>query len=155
MKTKHVRTAILSVAVLISLTFAMNGLSDTSKYNRPIPENAETHAPGSMARLTSTDGTNRTVQLDGFGCTAAICSRVFIKARTTDGAIARIWIDHLAAIRDIAPNSALFVMKDGTQQRLSLITDFRVLYMDEANTRPPRTLDLSKVRSLEMLGSAK
>jgi hypothetical protein len=48
----------------------------------------------------------------------------------------------------------VFVMKDGTQQRLSLITDFRVLYLQERNAGPQR-LDLSKIQSLQMVESAK
>jgi hypothetical protein len=45
-------------------------------------------------------------------------------------------------------------MKDGTQQRLSLITDFRVLYLQEGSLKPQK-LDLSKVQSLQMVESAK
>jgi hypothetical protein len=153
MKIKTLRLVVVSVALLISLTSAISGLSDTLKSGRT-PKQLETHASGLTARVTFPDGTDRTVTLDGVGCSAAICSRVFIEARSNDGSVARIWIDTLSAVRDIRPDSALFVMKDGSQRRLSLITDFRVLYVNKGSTRTEK-LDLSKIQSLEMLSIAK
>ena len=153
MKILKLRTVGVSLGLILSLTFAMDA-SDTLRHGTPKPQSPERHASGLTARIALPDGTYQTVTLDGFGCTAAICSRVFVEGRTDDGTVAKIWIDGLSAIRDITTNSALFVMKDGTQQRLSLITDFRVLYLQEGSAKP-RRLDLSKVRSLQMAESAK
>ena len=150
MKTLRVRTLVVSAALILSMTFAMNGIGDTL---RPL-RTSGTHASRLPARVTLPDGTSRTITLDGFGCSAAICSRVFVEGRSSDGSTAKIWIDGLSTIRDITPNSAVFTLKDGTQQRLLLITDFRVLYMDEAQAQPQR-LDLSKIQSLQMLDSSK
>ena len=154
MKIKKPRAVIVSVALFISLTFAMDGISGTLKTSQPNQQPAETHASGLMARVILPDGANRTVTLDGFGCSAAICSRVFVQAKANKGSTATIWIDGLAAIRDITQDSALFVMKDGTQERLSLITDFRVLYTAGVNAKRQK-LDLSKIQSLEILTSSK
>jgi len=140
MKVLKLRTVVVSLGLIFSLTLAMDA--------------ADHHASGLMARVTLPDGTYRTVTLDGFGCTAAICSKVFVEGRTGDGSVATIWIDGLSAIRDITANSAVFVMKDGTRQRLSLITDFRVLYLEEGKTKSQK-LDLSKIQSLQMVESTK
>jgi hypothetical protein len=144
---------VMSLGLLISLTSAINGLSDTLKSGRT-PKQVETHASGLAARVTFSDGTDRTVTLEGVGCSSAICSRLFIEARSNDESVVRMWIDTLSGVRDIRPASALFVMKDGTQRRLSLITDFRVLYVNQGSTRTQK-LDLSKIQSLEMLSLAK
>lgn len=149
MKSLKFRTVVVSLGLVLLLTFGMGAISDTLKPGRPEPQSAEHHASGLTARVTLPDGTYRTVTLDGFGCSAAICSRVFVAGRTSDGSAATIWLDRLSAIRDITANSALFVMKDGTQQRLSLITDFRVLYLQEGSSKPQK-LDLSNVQSLQM-----
>ena len=153
MKILKLRTVGVSLFLILSLTFAMDA-SDTPKHGTPKPQSPERHASGLTARIALPDGTYRTVTLDGFGCTAAICSRVFVEGRSDDGSVAKIWIDGLSAIRDIAPNSAVFVMKDGTRQRLSLITDFRVLYLQEGSAKLQK-LDLSKIQSLQMVESAK
>lgn len=154
MKILKLRTVVVSLGLVLSLTFAMGAISDTLKHSRPKPQSPGHHASGLMARVALHNGTYRTVTLDGFGCSAAICSRVFVEGRTGEGSAAKIWIDGLSAIRDITANSAVFVMKDGTQQRLSLITDFRVLYMQEGSSKPQK-LDLSNVQSLQMVESAK
>ena len=154
MKILKLRTVVVSLVLMLSLTFAIDAKSDTLKHGAPQPQSAEHHALGLMARVTLPDGTHRTVTLDGFGCSAAICSRVFIEARSNDESVVRMWIDTLSGVRDIWPDSALFVMKDGTQRRLSLITDFRVLYVNQGSTRTQK-LDLSKIQSLEMLSLAK
>ena len=49
---------------------------------------------------------------------------------------------------------ALFVMRDGSELRLRLVPDFRVLYLIRANGVREK-MDLAKIRSLEFLGSGK
>jgi hypothetical protein len=143
MKIRKLQIVAVSAVLLALLMASREGMSDTSK-----------HASGLTARITLADGTKRTVTLDGAGCSETICSQVFIQGRSNDGSTERIWFDRLAAIRDIAANSALFIMGDGSQKRLSLITDFRVLYLNEGNTKSQK-LDLSKIQSLEMLSTVK
>ena len=154
MKNRKLRIVGVSLGLILSVTFATDGTSDTPKPGRSKPQSAEHHASSLMARITLPDGTYRTATLDGVGCAAAICSRVFVEGKTVDGSITKVWLDALSAIRDTTASTAVFVMKDGTQQRLSLITDFRVLYLQEGSAKPEK-LDLSKIRSLQMMESAK
>ena len=112
-----------------------------------LPSQVEGHRSGMMARVVSADGTARTVKVEGIGCTESMCSRVFIRTKDQNGAPVQTWLDSIAAIRDATANDALFVMKDGTERRLALLTDFRVVY---AST-PAEKLDLAKVRSLQFL----
>src|SRR5262249_37709736 len=113
MKILSLRTVVVSLGLVLSLTFAVDGIS-----NGGPKQSAEHHASGLMARVMFPDGTYRTLTLDGFGCSTAICSRVFIEGRNDDGSVGRVWIDGLSAIRDITADSAVFVLKNGTQQRL-------------------------------------
>jgi hypothetical protein len=46
------------------------------------------------------------------------------------------------------------VLKDHSEQRLSLISDFRVLYLAKEGARNEK-LDLAKIKSLEILGPAR
>ena len=64
----------------------------------------------------------------------------------------RTWFDSLAAIKDTTATDALFVLKDGTSQRMSLVNDFRVLYL-AARLGGTEKLDLAKVKAVEFLGS--
>jgi hypothetical protein len=50
------------------------------------------------------------------------------RPRRKGGSLARTRFDSLAAIRDTTASDALFVLKDGTSHRMSLVSDFRVLY---------------------------
>ena len=57
-------------------------------------------------------------------------------------------MDSLAAIRDTTANDALFVLEDGTSHRMSLVNNFRVLYLATRLGGTER-LDLAKVRAVE------
>jgi hypothetical protein len=114
----------------------------------------EGHLSGMMTRITLPDGATRTVKLEGVGCTASICSRAAIKGKAERESIIKTWFDTIAAIRDTTDSDALFVMKDGSQRRMSLIKDFRVLYIAGRNGAPEK-LDLGKVKSIEFLPSTK
>ena len=111
----------------------------------------EGHATGLMARITMRDGTVGNVKLAGVGCALGICSRSVIKGRAGESEV-KSWLDSLAAIRDTDEKSALFVGKDGTSQRLSLVKDFRVLYLAN-RLGGGRKVDLAQVRSVEFLDS--
>ncbi len=135
------------VAMVLSIpAFTSGGAS--------IPSQVEGHRSGMMAKVVSADGTSRTVRLEGIGCTESMCSRVFIRSKGESGAPLRTWFDSIASIKDATVTDALFVMKDGTERRHTLVTDFRVLYVLNPNGRTEK-LDLTKIRSLELLDPGK
>jgi hypothetical protein len=119
-----------------------------------LPRSAEGHSSGVVARVVSADGTNRTIKLEGVGCTESMCSRVFIRSKSESGTSVQTWLDSVAAVKDTTNSDALFVMKDGTERRLTLMPDFRILYVSSPSGRVEK-LDLSKIQSLEFVGSAK
>jgi hypothetical protein len=115
---------------------------------------AKQHLSGLTARITLRDGTIRMAKLEGLGCSASICSRVAIKGKADGDLLVSFWLDSIAVIKETTDKDALLVMKNGAQQRLSLVTDFRVLYL--ANRFPSaEKLDLAKINSLEFLSSTK
>ncbi len=84
---------------------------------------------GLTARITMSDGTIRTATFEGVGCSSSICSRIAIKGKA-NGTPVTTRLDSIAAIRDATADSALLVLKDGTTRRLTLVNDFRVIYLD-------------------------
>lgn len=106
------------------------------------------HLSGLTASLTRRDGTVQTVKVEGVGCPQAICSRTAIHAKAGTEREIRTWLDSLAAIRDITARDALFVMKDGTSRRMSLLYDFRVLYL-ASRLEGADKVDLGKLESVE------
>jgi hypothetical protein len=135
----------ISTAVLLLVPGAL-----AVKSQRPDPGGGQAHRSGLEARITLPDGTARTATLQGLGCTASICSRVAIKGQARDGSGVKFWLDNIAAINDINENDALILMKNGTAQRIRLITDFRVLYLGNQFNRSEK-LDLTRIKSLEFL----
>ncbi len=83
----------------------------------------------------------------------AICSRTAIHAKDGTGFEVRTLLDNLVAIRS-TERDALFVMRDRTRRRMSLLTDFRVLYLAN-RLGGSEKLDLAKVQSVELLASLK
>jgi hypothetical protein len=136
---------VISTAALLLLPGAF-----AVKSERPDLDGGQAHRSGPEARITLPDGTARTATLQGLGCTASICSRVAIKGQARDGSEVKFWLDNIAAINDINENGALVLMKDGTAQRIRLITDFRVLYLGNQSNRSEK-LDLTRIKSLEFL----
>jgi hypothetical protein len=135
------------VAMVLSIpAFTSGGAS--------LPSQVEGHRSGMMANVVSTDGTSRTIRLEGVGCTESMCSRVFIRSKRESGALLRTWFDSIASIKDTTATDALFVMKDGTERRVAFVADFRVLYVSRGNGGVER-LDLAKIRSLEFLDSGR
>ena len=111
---------------------------------------ASGHLTGLMAKITMRDGTTRAVKLEGVGCLQSICSRTAIKAKAKADLLVRTWFDSLVAINDITASDALFVLKDGTSRRMSLVNDFRVLYVASWLGGTDR-FDLSRVKAVEFL----
>jgi|SRR5579872_1323427 len=117
-----------------------------------LPSQVEGHRSGLTARVTAADGTSRTIKLEGVGCTESMCSRVFIRSKSASGASLQTWLDAIASVKDPSENDALFVMRDGSERRLSFVPDFRVLYVSDPNGHTEK-LDLAKIRSLEIINN--
>lgn len=115
---------------------------------------AAQHQAGSTARITMRDGRVRIVKLEGVGCPQAMCSRKAIKAAPQDESAVSLWFDGLGAIRNTTNRDAEFVSKDGTSQRLSLLANFRVLYL-AGPLGLSEKLDLGQVQSVEFVGQGK
>ena len=107
---------------------------------------------GLTARITLNDGTIRTATFEGVGCSTSICSRVAIKGKA-NGTPVTTRLDSIAAIRDATADSALLVLKDGTTRRLTLVNDFRVIYLDNRSGGEKREekLDLARTMSVEFI----
>jgi hypothetical protein len=148
MKTRTISVHWLCL-VLTAICFSAIGTAGPLRPGGDAPRRAHTHASGITARITLSDGGVRTIELQGLGCSEAICSRVFIRAREANHSESQIWLDSIAAIKSINHDSALFVMKDGTERRLALIPDFRVLYVTNSNGNSER-IDLGAITALEM-----
>lgn len=146
MKTA-LRMSCIAGLLLIPGAFAMKEAST------PEPQDKQ-HLSGLTARITLRDGTIRMAKLEGLGCSASMCSRVAIKGKTDGDSLVSFWLDSVAAIKDTTEKEALLVMKDGTERRISLVTDFRVLYLANRFLSAEK-LDLAKVKLLELGPSAK
>jgi hypothetical protein len=109
---------------------------------------------GLTARITLLDGATHTMKFEGVGCSASMCSRTVLKGRSDRDAMVSTPFDSIATIKDTSGGAtgkdALFLMRDGSQRRISLVTDFRVLYLTN-NEGGPEKVDLAKVKSVEFL----
>jgi hypothetical protein len=125
------------------------GSSGIPRNPEPAPTKLEGHRSHLEARIVLSDGTIHTVTLEGVGCPVGLCSRVAVNARAQgDARIEKVWLDCIAAIQDITGRDALFVFTDGTQRRLSVVSENRVLY-----STGDGKVDLSHVQSLIFVGA--
>jgi hypothetical protein len=143
----------VAACLLAAGPFAMNGANRPSPVSNADQPFTQEHSPGSVARITMHDGATRTVKLQGVGCPQGICSRTAIKAKDQDSVV-QTRFDSLTQIKDITPTDALFVLKDGTSRRLSLIYDFRVLYLANRLGGIDK-LDLAAVKTVEFIAPAR
>jgi hypothetical protein len=148
------RIGAIATLLLAVIPFTRNAASRSLPALDADPQTASAHLSGLTAKITTRDGATRTVKLEGVGCPLSICSRTAIKAKTGADRVVRSWFDCLAAITDTTPNDALFISKDGTRQRLSLIKDFRVLYLAN-RLGGTEKLDLARVKTVEFLAPAR
>jgi hypothetical protein len=116
--------------------------------SRGIMDIGHRHLTDLTAGITTADGSKRTVQLEGVGCTASVCSRTAIRGRDQSGALVDVWLDSIRTITAATPLEADFLLKDGTQRRITLLSDFRVLYLERRLGGPER-IDLGMVKSVE------
>jgi hypothetical protein len=152
MKDKAIRVQWLG-PIVMSMALLATANSNPLETSRDAQHGAENHAAGFTAKITMVDGTTRQMDIQGVGCSAALCSRVFILAKTHGGSRTTIWFDRIATINHLSEDTALFLMKDGTEQHVTLIPDFRVLYVSARNGRTEK-LDLRTIKSLQILPSA-
>jgi hypothetical protein len=104
-----------------------------------------------VARMTLASGGSRTVTLEGVGCSDTICSRVVVLSRPKgDSRSTKTSLDAIAVIKEITADDALFVMKNGTTQRLSVVRDNRFLYFADERGAAGK-IDLAGVASVEFL----
>jgi hypothetical protein len=102
-----------------------------------------------LVRLDLRDGSSKVVRLDGVGCDVSICSRVAVNSRTVGNVVVnRTRFDTIAAIREISDDSAVFVSKDGSTRRVSVIPDNRVLYVIASDGHTQK-IGLRQVKSIQ------
>jgi hypothetical protein len=113
------------VAVVIVCLVGITGLHSNA------PLSLEGHRSSLHAKVTTVDGAQRTITLEGVGCNESMCSRVVVGCVKTDSQ----WLDSLASINDILPDRdgsvhAIFKFKNGGENAASVLADNRVLYVD-------------------------
>ncbi len=141
----------IRLAVLAAAITAIGAVGATQSAPMPAAGEAREHLSSLTAKLTLLNGESRTVVLEGVGCTGSMCSRVLVHGRKPgDPVITKTWLDSIAAIRDVAKDDALFVFRDGTQRRLSVVPLNRVLYV-KSRWGSDEKIDLMTVRSLEFI----
>ena len=136
-------------ALRMSLAVILFG-SAASKLKPAEPSSNDGHQSGLAARITMPDGTLRMVRLEGIGCSVSICSRTEIKGKTDAHSLLSTWLDAISSIKVTTPNRAILAMKDGSQRMISLVTDFRVLYVRNGWVSSEK-VDLADIRSVEFL----
>jgi len=105
------------------------------------------------AHVTMRDGTCRDVALEGVGCPVAICSRVAIRSRAAGASLTQTNFDDISALEGINSAEVVLVLKDGSKQRRSVVSDNRVLYVTTADGRKEK-IDLGAIESLNLLPPA-
>jgi len=64
--------------------------------------------------------------------------------------VTNTWLDTIAAIKDITSDGALFVLKNGTSRRLSVVHDNRFIYFADQQGAEKK-IDLAGIQSIEFL----
>ena len=109
------------------------------------------HRSSLTAKLTLLNGNSRMVTVEGVGCTAGMCSRVSLNSgKLGDPVVSRTWLDGISAIKDANKDDALFVFRDGSERRLSVVPLNRVLYVKNASGGDEK-ISLAMVRALEFI----
>jgi hypothetical protein len=119
------------------------------------PHNLEGHRSSLRATATMTDGTARSIVLQGVGCNASMCSRVAIE----NVKLERLWLDGLSSIREIShdaagPVTAILRFKDGVERNESIVPDNRVLYI-EGRWGGTEKLDIARLARIDFPRNSK
>ena len=139
-RTWAVRILTLAFVCLVGIT----GLRSMT------PRTIEGHLSSLHTRITTIDGAQRTVTLEGVGCNESMCSRVVVGCVKTES----LWLDSLASISDISPDrdgsvKATFTFRTGGQNAASILANNRVLYVD--GLFRPEKLDLGKLTKIDFI----
>jgi hypothetical protein len=119
------------------------------------------HSSNLVAKITMPDGGVRTVIVQGVGCAVNMCSRAAVRSKeAADIRLATLglhretltWLDSIAAIKDITNNDASFVLKDGSERRLSIVDGNRFFYFGDRYFGSGK-IDVAKVRSIEFVST--
>ena len=147
--------ALFSISLRLAATVTVIGALGADKTApRPLTSEERQHASSQRARLTLLNGESRTVLLDGVGCPTSMCSRVSVDTKAVgDSVVTKTWLDSVAAIKDVSRADALFVFRDGSERRLSVIPLNRVLYI-KGGLAGDEKIDLASIRSIEFIDSA-
>lgn len=87
------------------------------------------HYSPALARVTGPNGDSHTLSFRGVGCAISMCSRIRIQSKVENSpAVNNTWLDSVASISDITSQDALFTFRDGSAQRLPIISGNRFLY---------------------------
>jgi hypothetical protein len=108
------------------------------------------HRSSLRAKVTTVDGTQRTIMLQGVGCNDSICSRVVVGCVKKES----LWLDSIASIGNISPSrdgsvQATFRFRNGGESEASIVSNNRVLYVD--GLWRTQKLDLSALTSIDFL----
>jgi hypothetical protein len=156
MKIKILQMALMGAGLLAPVTMSISGANRAAQAGEPAAVSAPQAKPSILtAKLTLLNGASRLVTIEGVGCTRSICSRTHIDGKaeqepSTAAPLQSIAFNAIDAIQNTAPNKALFILKDGGRLQMSLVADFRVLYLLDESGRSQR-LDLGEIKSLEFM----
>ena len=152
------------VAAAVGFLGLVGATSFAQLPNHPTITAEEGDLPPLMARINLPNGATRTVVLQGVGCSISICSTHAIGGRAENNSLVNTGLDTIAAIKETTENDALFVLKNGTQQRLSFVHGMtgahdgrnkqsytRFLYLANHYGIEAK-IDLADVKSVEFLG---
>lgn len=144
---------ILAAALGVLGSFAFSAVRPAERDNG--------HSSNLVAKITMPDGDTRTVIGQGVGCAVNMCSRVAVRSKEeVDIRLAtlglhketRTWLDSIAAIKDITNSGAWFVLKDGSERRLSVVDGNRFFYFGDRYFSSGK-IDVAKVRSIEFVST--
>ena len=147
------KTLSMASTVVLVLTAALVATPAPGS-NRPASEASPDRRSVSLriVRLTLTDGSTRTVALEGVGCRESICSRVVVDSHTHGASgPTSTDLDTVSAITNIREGTARFVFRDGTMKQQSVVPWNRVLYV--RGDAGPERIDLARLEAVEFLAT--
>ncbi len=130
---------------------AIGGLGQATSVNStPMPDDNR-HRSSLPVRLTLLNGVEKTVTLEGVGCSISMCSRV----RVRNTSAANVWLDGVASVSSIKDTAsgtvkAVFNFKNGGEGQESVVAGNRVLYVTNGRGRQEK-VDLGSVSRILFL----
>ncbi len=142
MPSRLSRIAVAGIVAFVCLAPSL-GVSSVGPHDDPA------HKSSLRAIVTMTDGTTRTITLQGVGCPVGMCSRVHAKDINAND----LWLDGLVSVCDISHNpvgpvTATFKFKNGDEHQASIVALNRVLYV-KSHFGSNKKLDLAAVTKID------